>query len=127
MRTLRIPIALMAVMLTLVLLLPRRGRAQVGTIIPTPSPIPTPVATPLPGTVSRAFYCNCTSAGQPVLWAGNVQATNYFQARQMATSQCLAYIGAKPVSPLIPTPVTALQTPSFAPLTVNPCSLCACN
>jgi hypothetical protein len=128
MRILRIPIALILIMFALVLVSPRRGGAQVGTVIPTPSPIPTPIATPRPGTVARSFHCNCTSAGQPVLWAGNVQATSYFQARQLATSQCLAYIGAKPVSPLIPTPAVAFGAqPTFAPLAVNPCGLCACN
>ncbi len=128
MRILRIPIALVLVMLTLVLVLPRGGRAQVGTVVPTPSPIPTPVATPRPGTVARSFHCNCTSAGQPVLWGGNVQATSYFQARQLASSHCLAYIGGKPISPLIPTPAAAAGgAPTFVPLGVNPCSQCACS
>jgi hypothetical protein len=45
----------------------------------------------------------------------------------MGTSQCLAYLGLKPASPLIPTPVLSLGTPSFGALTVNPCSNCACN
>lgn len=111
-----------------VLLLPGRGRAQIGTIIPTPSPQPTAKPTPRPATVTRLFHCNCTSPGNPVLWAGNVQASSYFQARQMGTGQCLAYLGFKPTSPLLPTPVAALPArPTFAPLGVNPCSNCACN
>ena len=52
--------------------------------------------TPRALNVTRLFHCNCTSPGNPVLWAGNVQASSYFQARQMGTSQCLAYIGGKP-------------------------------
>jgi hypothetical protein len=128
MRMLGTAMVLIAIMFALVLMSPRRGTAQVGTVIPTPSPIPTPIATPRPGTLSRNFYCNCSSAGQPVLWAGNVQATSYFQARQLATNQCLAYLGAKPVSPLIPTPALAFGAqPTFAPLAVNVCGSCACN
>ncbi len=113
----------------LLILLPGNGRAQQGTIVPTPSPLPSATPTPRPETISRSFHCNCTTAGQPVLWAGFVQATSYFQARQMATTQCLAYLGEKPVSPLIPTPAAALagSTPVFPTLTVNPCSQCACN
>jgi hypothetical protein len=121
-------IALVVFVLMLLMLLPGNGRAQQGTIVPTPSPLPSATPTPRPGTISRSFHCNCTTAGQPVLWAGFVQALNYFQARQMATSQCLAYIGEKPVSPLIPTPAAAAQsTPIFPSLTVNPCNQCACN
>jgi hypothetical protein len=122
----RIPIALAIMML--VLLLPGRARAQVGTVVATPSPRPSPLPTPRPATISRSFHCNCTSAGRPVLWAGNVMATNYFQARQLASSLCLAYIGEKPVSPLIPTPAVSFGgPPTFAPLGVNPCGQCACN
>jgi hypothetical protein len=79
--------------------------------------------------VARSFHCNCTSAGQPVIWAGNVLATTYFQARQLAVSQCSAYLGAKPISPLIPTPaaVAAAAAPTFAPIVVNACGQCACN
>ncbi|HXR36588.1 MAG TPA: hypothetical protein VN754_11590 [Candidatus Binataceae bacterium] len=126
MRRLRIfiPVAVTLLMF----LLPGRGHAQVGTVIPTPSPQPTALPTPRPATVTRSFHCNCTSPGNPVLWAGNVRALSYFQARQMGTSQCLAYLGFKPTSPLIPTPVVALPAiPPFAPLGVNPCSSCACN
>ena len=111
-----------------VLFWPGHGRAQLATNIPTPSPIPTAKPTPRPINVTRLFHCNCTSPGNPVLWAGNVQATSYFQARQMGTNQCLAYIGGKPVSPIIPTPAVGLGAmPTFAPLTANPCMNCACN
>ena len=129
MSRLRISIALLIIMLMVGMVLRGRGRAQVGTIIPTASPIPTPIATPRPGTVARTFHCNCTSAGQPVIWAGNVQSTTYFQARQLAISQCSAYLGSKPISPLIPTPAVALgSSPStLAPLIVNACGQCACN
>ncbi len=124
----RLTIFIPVVVTLLMLMLPGSGHAQVGTVIPTPSPQPTPPPTPRPGTVPRPFHCNCSSPGNPVLWAGNVQALNYFQARQMGTAQCLAYLGFKPTSPLIPTPVVALPAiPTFAPLGVNPCSSCACN
>lgn len=128
MSRLRISIALVIVMLMLAMVLQGRSRAQLATVIPTPSPIPTPIATPRPGTVTRSFHCNCTSAGQPVLWAGNVQALTYFQARQLAAAQCSAYLGAKPISPLIPTPAVATgAAPTFAPIVVNACGQCACN
>lgn len=128
MSRLRISVALVIVVLMVAMVLRGRSRAQVGTVIPTPSPIPTPIATPRPGTVARTFHCNCTSAGQPVLWAGNVQALTYFQARQLAVTQCSAYLGSKPLSPLIPTPEVALGVaPTFAPLAVNACGQCACN
>ncbi len=127
MRSLKILIPVAVAMV--VLFWPGRGRAQLATVIPTPQPTPSPVPTPKPINISRTFHCNCTSPGNPVLWAGNVQATGYFQARQMGTSQCLAYIGAKPVSPLIATPVVnAQETPTFTSLlTTNPCVNCACN
>jgi hypothetical protein len=130
MNRLRIWIALTIVLILMAMVLRGRGRAQVGTVIPTSSPIPTAIPTPAPGTVTRTFHCNCTSAGQPVVWAGNVQALSYFQARQLATSQCSAYLGAKPISPLIPTPAAASQGstgPTFVPLAINACALCACN
>jgi hypothetical protein len=129
MTRLTIALALVATVFMLLTLLCGNSRAQQGTIVATPSPMPSPMPTPRPESVSRSFHCNCTSAGQPVLWAGFVQATNYFQARQMATTQCLAYIGERPVSPLIPTPapVGFGAPPTFMPLGVNPCSQCACN
>jgi len=123
-----IPVVVAIVVAMVVLFCPRHGRAQLATTVTTPSPLPTPAPTPRPFNVTRLFHCNCTSPGNPVLWAGNVEASSYFQARQMGTSQCLAYIGAKPVSPLIPTPVAASGAPpTFAPLTANPCMNCACN
>jgi hypothetical protein len=119
---------LLIVMLMVAMVMMGRGRAQVGTVIPTPSPIPTISPTPRPGTVTRSFHCNCTSAGQPVLWAGNVLATTYFQARQLASAQCSGYLGSKPISPLIPTPAVVLgAAPTFAPLVVSACGQCACN
>jgi hypothetical protein len=123
-----IPVIFVLVAL-LVLLAPRRGPAQLATNIPTPSPIPSPSPTPHLINALRSFHCNCTSAGNPVLWAGNVQATGYFQARQLASGQCLGYIGAKPVSPMVPTPnaAAALAVPTLLPLGVNPCANCACN
>jgi hypothetical protein len=126
-RRLRILI-LLAVILVIVIL-HGRGHSQVGTIVPTPSPLPSPSPTPINLTITRMFMCNCTSAGQPVLWSGTVQATGYFQARQMATSQCLAYLGEKPVSPMIPTPAAAnvATTPTLIPLVTNVCGLCSCN
>jgi hypothetical protein len=123
-------LGLVILVLMLLMLLPANGRAQQGTIVPTPSPLPSATPTPRPESISRSFHCNCTSAGQPVLWAGFVQAMSYFQARQLATTQCLAYIGEKPASPLIPTPAPAVgfgAPPTFAPLAINPCSQCACN
>jgi hypothetical protein len=128
MSRLKISVMLATAAMALVMAWPGRARAQIGTIIPTPSPAATPSPTPQPATVSRLFHCNCTSAGQPVLWAGNVQATNYFEARQMAMSQCAGYLGAKPISPLIPTPAaSAAIGPTTIPLAINVCGLCACN
>ena len=126
-RSLKILIPAVAVMV--VLFWPGHGQAQLATVIPTPQPTASPAPTPRPINISRTFHCNCTSPGNPVLWAGNVQATGYFQARQMGTSQCLAYLGAKPASPLISTPVVnAQETPVFTSyLTINPCMNCACN
>jgi hypothetical protein len=98
MRSLKILIPV--VVAIVVLFWPGHGRAQLATIIPTPLPTPAPAPTIAPINITRTFHCNCTSPGNPVLWAGNVQATGFFQARQMGTSQCLAYIGAKPGSPL---------------------------
>ena len=127
MSRLKISIPVMVTMMVL-LLIPGRGRAQLATTIPTPSPVATAKPTPQPATLTRLFHCNCTSAGHPVVWAGNVQASSYFQARQLGTGQCLAYLGAKPVSPVIPTPATGFgAAPSFAGLPFNPCSTCACN
>jgi hypothetical protein len=124
----RLRILVPVVIAVAMLLLAQRGVAQIGTVIPTASPQPTPKATPRPVNLTRSFHCNCTSPGNPVLWAGNVQASGYFQARQLGTSQCLAYLGFKPTSPLIPTPAVSLGAlPTFAPLGVNPCSNCACN
>jgi hypothetical protein len=124
----RLGIFVPVILILTVLMSPGRGRAQVGTVIPTPSPQPTAKATPRPVNVTRLFHCNCTSPGNPVLWAGNVQASSYFQARQLGTNQCLGYLGFKPTSPLIPTPAVSLGArPTFAPLGVNPCSSCACN
>ena len=129
MTRLRIAIGLLTMAVMLLTLLRGDGSSQVGTIVPTPSPMPSPTPTPRPETVTRSFHCNCTSAGQPVLWSGFVQATNYSQARQKASSQCLAYIGERPVSPLIPTPgIAGLGAPpSFTGLAVNPCGQCACS
>jgi len=127
MRSLRIAIALTIIALFLALL-PAPARAQIGTVIPTPAPTASPMPTVRPPTVSRSFHCNCTSAGQPVIWAGYVQASSYFQARQAAVSQCSAYLGSKPFSPLIPTPAAVAQAgPTFAPLVVSACGQCACN
>jgi hypothetical protein len=125
----RLRIFIPVVVTLLMLLLPGRVRAQIGTVIPTPVPPPTALPTPKPVTVTRSFHCNCTSPGNPVLWAGNVLASSYFQARQLGTSQCLAFLGFKPTSPLIPTPAAGFggAAPTFAPLGVNPCSSCACN
>lgn len=126
MKSFKILIPVVAAMV--VLFWPGRGRAQLATTVTTPSPVPTPMPTPRPITITRLFHCNCTSPGNPVLWAGNVEATSYFQARQLGTSQCLAYLGAKPLSPSIATPVIAAETPIPAfSLTVNPCMNCACN
>jgi hypothetical protein len=128
MSRLRLAIALLFIMAVFALVLHGRGRAQVGTVIPTPSPLPSATPTPRTGTLSRNSYCNCTAPGRPVIWAGNVQATGYFQARQLAVSQCSAYLGSKPVSPLIPTPAVSFGgAPTFAPLAVNACAQCACN
>jgi len=128
MRSLKILMPVVAVVAMVLIFSHGRGRAQLATNIPTPSPQPTAMPTPRPINVTRLFHCNCTSPGNPVLWAGNVQASSYFQARQMGTSQCLAYIGAKPLSPLLPTPAAASGAPpTFAPLTANPCMNCACN
>jgi hypothetical protein len=126
MRSLKISIPVVVALM--VLLWPGRGQAQLATTIPTPVPPPTARATPRPATLTRLFHCNCTSPGHPVLWAGNVEASSYFQARQLGTNQCLAYLGAKPVSPIIPTPAAGFGAPpTFAPLPFNPCSTCACN
>jgi hypothetical protein len=124
MRSLKILIP--AIVAIIVLFSPVRGHAQLATTIPTPSPQPSASPTPRPGTIARLFHCNCTSPGNPVLWAGNVSATSFFQARQEGVTACLAYIAGKPVSPLIPTPVAA-STPTFATPSVNPCMNCACN
>jgi len=124
----RILVVLLVITLLVLMVIRGRSRAQVGTVIPTPSPIPSATATPPPATVSRSFHCNCTSAGQPVIWAGNVTATSYFLARQAAVSACSAYLGSKPLSPLIPTPAAATgAAPTFAPLAINACGQCACN
>jgi hypothetical protein len=137
-----------------VLLCPRIVWAQ-ATIIPTPAPTPLPVsvptATPANYSAVRAFRCNCSSYGEPVIWAGNVEAIGYFQARQAAGGQCLAYLGLTPNSPYIASPAagplggsnaTATPNPfltypldaaqnsgSYRPPVPgnNPCSNCACN
>jgi hypothetical protein len=128
MSRLKISIMLAIVMLTLMMAWPSRVHAQIGTVIPTPSPVATPSPTPQPYTVNRTFHCNCYTPGQPVIWAGNVQATSYFQARQMAESSCSGYLGEKPISPLIPTPVqTTGIAQTFIPLAINVCGQCACN
>ncbi len=124
----RLPIALTMIVLLAALALLGRVRAQVGTVIPTPSPMPSPAPTPRPATITRTFHCNCSSPGQPVIWAGNVQATSYFQARQEAVLQCSGYLGSKPVSPLIPTPAFNFGAPpTLAPMPVNACAQCACS
>jgi hypothetical protein len=144
---------LWVVMVGAVVLCPRLVWAQ-ATIIPTPMPTPVPISapTPTPATISaiRLFHCNCYNYGQPVVWAGNVQASGYFQARQVAGGQCLAYLGLTPVSPYIPAPANgplaanAQVTPnpfltypldsaqnagSYRPPIPanNPCYSCACN
>jgi hypothetical protein len=128
MTRLRIAVGLTAMMVALLTLMGGDSRAQIGTIVATPSPVPSPVPTPRPENVTRSFHCNCTTAGRPVLWSGFVQATNYFQARQLAANQCLAYIGEKPASPLIPTPALSFgAAPTFAPLGINLCGQCACS
>jgi hypothetical protein len=127
MDSLRIPIALVVATLLLALVF-GRGRAQIGTIIPTPAPTASLMPTPRPATISRSFHCNCTFAGHPVIWAGNVEASSYFQARQIASVQCSAYLGSKPFSPLIPTPAVGVgAAPTFAPLVLSTCGQCACN
>ncbi|HZY60179.1 MAG TPA: hypothetical protein VFE56_10475 [Candidatus Binataceae bacterium] len=124
----RLKISIPVVVTMMVLMMPGRGRAQLATTIPTPSPAPTAQPTPRAATATRLFFCNCTSAGHPVTWAGTVQASSYFQARQLGTGQCLAFLGAKPISPVIPTPAAGFAAaPSFVGLPSNPCSNCACN
>jgi hypothetical protein len=103
------------------------AQAAVPSPAPTPSITPTPQATPTP--VLHAFRCSCSTPGQPVVWAGQVSALNFFSARQAAVGHCLSAIGAKPVSPLIPPaslPFTA-ALPTPLPPMFNPCSSCACN
>jgi hypothetical protein len=125
----RFRVLILLAIVLMIMVLNERGHSQVGTIVPTPSPLPSPSPTPINLSTTRTFMCNCTSAGQPVLWAGTVQASGYFQARQMATSQCLAYLGEKPTSPLMPTPEAAnvASTPTLIPLVTNVCGLCSCN
>lgn len=102
-------------------------RAQVA--IATPIPTPTATPTPRPITMTRTFHCSCSTSGQPVVWAGNVEAMSYFQARQQATGRCRGAIGAEPVSPVIPTPsaFAGILIPAPHPPMFNPCSNCACN
>jgi len=102
-------------------------RAQVA--IATSAPSPTAAPTPRPMAMTRAFHCSCSTSGQPVVWAGNVEAMSYFQARQQAVGQCMGAIGAKPVSPLMPTPGESFGAgiPDAQPPMFNPCSNCACN
>lgn len=106
-----------------------RAIAQIATIIPTFTPMPTP--TPRPSPTPQVFRCSCSSSGHPVVWAGLVQAPNYFFARQEAQGQCAGfYFRSKPSSAAVATPSTssfiavipAPPTPVF-----NPCGLCACN
>ncbi len=94
-----------------------------------PTSVPTPVATPTPQpmVVTRTFHCSCSTGGQPVVWAGNVSASSYFQARQQAVGQCMAAIGAQPESPLISPQSSGLVMPTPQPPMFNPCSNCACN
>jgi|GEM_PF-3479883 hypothetical protein len=134
--------------LLLALLTPRTVWAQ-ATIIPTPAPTPAPAPTATPAQLGRSFYCNCAAFGQPASWAGQVRALNYFQARQTAGGECLAYLGLAPQSPYLATPASgfgagaaaqetpnpyvsdplaAAQSPERPPLPANnPCASCACN
>jgi hypothetical protein len=106
---------------------PQAARAQAA--IPTSAPTPTATPTPRPMVVTRTFHCSCSTGGQRVVWAGNVAASSYFQARQQAVGQCMGAIGAKPVSPLMPTPGASFGAgiPAPQPPMFNPCSTCACN
>ena len=101
---------------------PDRARAQPATPVATPTTVPT--FTPLPMATARAFHCSCSGPGQPVAWAGMVQAQSYFQARQQASGQCLGALSALPVPPSIP---TGLVTPTPVPPVFSPCANCACN
>lgn len=105
----------------------RRARAQIATTIPTFTPMPTP--TPRPRPTPRVFRCSCSAAGHPVIWTGSVQAPNSFFARQHAAGQCLASLGAKPTSAVVPTPGPgfAAVLPTPPPPHFNPCRQCACN
>ncbi|HLH77504.1 MAG TPA: hypothetical protein VKV28_11915 [Candidatus Binataceae bacterium] len=137
------------IILLLAVLAPGTLWAQ-ATIIPTPAPTPAPAPTATPAQLgARSFYCNCAAFGQPVSWAGQVQALNYFLARQTAGGECLAYLGLAPQSPYIAPPVSgfggaaapqgtpnpyvldplaAAQIPQRPPLPANnPCASCACN
>lgn len=54
-----------------------------------PAPVLSPSATPTPA--ERSFYCSCFGSGSSPHWMGQVKASGYFQARQTAVDQCLAF------------------------------------
>ena len=54
-----------------------------------PAPVLSPAATPTPA--PRSFYCSCFGPASSPRWMGQVQASGYFQARQTAVNQCLAF------------------------------------
>lgn len=112
------------------MLFARGGIAQVPT--PMPTLAPTPTITPTPAITTQLFSCSCSTPGQPVVWAGRVQAPSFFFARQLAERQCLGYLGAQAPSPIIPTPSAAGELGGgggggSSQAMANPCSDCACN
>jgi hypothetical protein len=51
----------------------------------------------------RVFYCSCFGTASPTRWMGQVQAQNYFAARQAAVNSCLAYnFNRRPSSAYVP-------------------------
>lgn len=100
------------------------AHAQFPSPLPTPTVVPTLTPHPLP--TPRSFHCNCFRSGQPVAWAGQVQASSFFQARQAAAGACMAALGARPGAPPLLRPAP-FAVPTLEPPLFNPCSNCACN
>jgi len=84
-----------------------------------------PALMPAPGTgqilkatvmaTIRVFRCSCSGPGFPTAWVGTVSATNYTNASQAATGQCIGYNTNDHVpSPYIAPRQNALtQSPTF--------------